>query len=569
MKKFSILLAILATLLLIGCKLNKPSEPPASTPGQSPVTEPDTSTEAPKTPKNTEISIAPYFKNGDVTFSKPQQIEILSQEEKDEIVKVANKNVDPKYAVEWSSIKSLLSFYDVGKINNGIYKDQKLILFEQACEGPCSQGEINRFAYDEINHKLTMLKEHSAQENSSYVGVFTDKTDKTTELKGLTLPEKIKIPNSDKYIEIETRDVYLEMADNEHPQYNTGFEDSEFGTVNFSKLPTESGGMTFGCFFVKSPDGTLTKYRYNPGLIDEGGKDWINWTNGEKATSLSDNYVYNDSGCGYGGMCYTVESVDPNDLILVGKSTGGIELYESKDSQNIYETYPNWSNTEMPLDEYLKIHPVLFWKDPLDRWSVILNNIIKPPAECGKPVIYLYPQSEIDVNVKVGIDRLTETIPAYSSEGWTVHAYPDGSLYNYADNQTYPYLYWEGESDNQSSANQGFVVKRNELNDFFDRSLAKLGLNKTEITDFKDFWVSRMLDNKEPYFFISFIGTKDFNKIAPLSITPAPDSLLRVFMYYQPLKNFVNVPAQSLTAPERKGFSVVEWGGTSNVPWRK
>ena len=47
-----------------------------------------------------------------------------------------------------------------------------------------------------------------------------------------------------------------------------------------------------------------------------------------------------------------------------------------------------------------------------------------------------------------------------------------------------------------------------------------------------------------------------------LTIGPAPDTLLRVFMAWKPLDKFMEIPAQSLTAPERTGFTAVEWGGS-------
>ena len=49
---------------------------------------------------------------------------------------------------------------------------------------------------------------------------------------------------------------------------------------------------------------------------------------------------------------------------------------------------------------------------------------------------------------------------------------------------------------------------------------------------------------------------------AKLSITPEPDSVLRVFMTYIPLEEPVEVPEQKLESFERNGFTVVEWGGT-------
>ncbi|MCF2661721.1 hypothetical protein I6E42_06305 [Pseudoflavonifractor phocaeensis] len=64
-----------------------------------------------------------------------------------------------------------------------------------------------------------------------------------------------------------------------------------------------------------------------------------------------------------------------------------------------------------------------------------------------------------------------------------------------------------------------------------------------------------------PYNLISFQG-EAYTSHARLSVTPAPDILLRVFMAWKPLESPVEVEPQVLTAPERSGFTVVEWGGS-------
>jgi hypothetical protein len=60
---------------------------------------------------------------------------------------------------------------------------------------------------------------------------------------------------------------------------------------------------------------------------------------------------------------------------------------------------------------------------------------------------------------------------------------------------------------------------------------------------------------------ITFQGTAHTNN-AVLNITPAPDSVLRVYMAFKPLLSPVPVPPQELEAFERRGFTVVEWGGS-------
>lgn len=48
---------------------------------------------------------------------------------------------------------------------------------------------------------------------------------------------------------------------------------------------------------------------------------------------------------------------------------------------------------------------------------------------------------------------------------------------------------------------------------------------------------------------------------AELTVDPAPDTLLRIFMAWKPLASAVDIPAQELSAAPRTGFTVVEWGG--------
>ena len=40
------------------------------------------------------------------------------------------------------------------------------------------------------------------------------------------------------------------------------------------------------------------------------------------------------------------------------------------------------------------------------------------------------------------------------------------------------------------------------------------------------------------------------------------NTLIRVFMAWKAADSFVELPEQELTAPERTGFTVIEWGGT-------
>ena len=68
-----------------------------------------------------------------------------------------------------------------------------------------------------------------------------------------------------------------------------------------------------------------------------------------------------------------------------------------------------------------------------------------------------------------------------------------------------------------------------------------------------------MQENK--YNIISF-QTEAYTNSARLEVTPTPDSIIRVFMAYKASDEYVYIEAQELTAPNREGFTVIEWGGT-------
>ena len=49
--------------------------------------------------------------------------------------------------------------------------------------------------------------------------------------------------------------------------------------------------------------------------------------------------------------------------------------------------------------------------------------------------------------------------------------------------------------------------------------------------------------------------------MAPLSISPTPDTVIRVLMDTKQLENLLRYELQLQETPQRKGFTVVEWGG--------
>ena len=137
---------------------------------------------------------------------------------------------------------------------------------------------------------------------------------------------------------------------------------------------------------------------------------------------------------------------------------------------------------------------------------------------------------------------------------------PDGTIINKADGLEYSYLFWDGDSLMMSfDFSSGFVVKGSNSAEFLREKLAYMGLTPKEYNEFIVYWMPMM--EKNAYNLVSFQG-RPYTDNAVLHITPKPDSVLRVFMAFKPVSWPVYVPPQELVPFERKGFTVVEWGGS-------
>ena len=175
----------------------------------------------------------------------------------------------------------------------------------------------------------------------------------------------------------------------------------------------------------------------------------------------------------------------------------------------------------------------------------------------AKPVIYLYPERETPVTVALDYDgEITAAYPAFDGL-WQVTAAPDGTLTD-ARGVTYNYLYWEGLREWQPDFSRGFVVAGEDTASFLEGALAQLGLTRREANEFIVYWLPLLQDS--PYNLIAF-QTEAYTDHAALTVTPEPDTVIRVFMACKALEAPVQIEPQSLSAPDREGFVLVEWGG--------
>ena len=203
----------------------------------------------------------------------------------------------------------------------------------------------------------------------------------------------------------------------------------------------------------------------------------------------------------------------------------------------------------------------------MKKWTTMLlvSVLLLSLAACGlqeaapeKPVIYLYPQEETEVHVELDFNgTLTSVYPAYEN-GWDVVASPEGTLTDPKTGREYYCLFWEGLSNVPYDLTEGFVVAGEDTERFLEDSLKTLGLTDKEANEFIIYWLPRMEGNA--YNLISF-QQETYTENAVLTVEPAPDTVLRVFMAYQPLEYPIRVLPQKLETVERTGFTLVEWGG--------
>ncbi len=192
-----------------------------------------------------------------------------------------------------------------------------------------------------------------------------------------------------------------------------------------------------------------------------------------------------------------------------------------------------------------------------DAKEVRITTFVIESGVAYKPVIYLYPEEKSEVSVSLDINGELICSYPYYADSWRVTALPDGTLTD--ENGTYEYLFWEADmSTVKYDMSEGFCVSADETQEFFREKLAFIGLNEKEIADYLEFWLPHL--TKNAYNYITF-QTDCYTDNAKLNVTPAPDSVIRVYTVTKPLEEEIQVTEPVLEQFERTGFTVVEWGG--------
>ena len=511
----------------------------------------------------------------------PQEADEAEEREIEEEGKEEEKEVLEDILIKWTEKKvvenmglinpdkmtddtGLYKYYKIGEIQSGNYRGGDLILVSVPYEefftsllyilGTEKEGEFVIF-----NNYSTISEYYHGDQTDYFVKkvIFDD----DYIIKELDYPEKIIGPTPRAVLEkshrILVKEYELLTKDKDDAQELFLHQDYGQAYTDF-----------FHNIFFKAKDNTIAIYKLEIDFYDQAGYPSIVWNDGTPNTQPYKSEDFSASAMRLGMSLEIIEGIDiEKELYIIGRNNKGDKIYFPIDSdheilQATYRAMGGFSPSEgreVSYEEFLANKPIFLWVDPFGRLVKFTNSNFISHAEMAKPVIYLYPEKEerirVEVDPKGGI---IVSEPEYN-QGWEVIARPCGRLTEVKTGNVYQYLFWESTGDFYKQPEKGFVVRKEDVSEFLIGSLSRYNFNQNEISDFLEFWLPFM--EKYPYYFITFLETEEMDNLAPLNVSPKPDTVIRVLMDFSPLEEPIEVEGFEINSPDREGFTLIEWGG--------
>lgn len=405
------------------------------------------------------------------------------------------------------------------------------------------------------------------------------KIDASTHYDSLSPPDSFKLNASEKVL-VGNEAAFLGKLTLGQP-VDTTIKKTTVAMYGGSKLvkiehPYVDTKLTSIVYAIDTPVGTEYDLTYKPIPTD---LSVYTWSNGTTIPSYPSNSTHSSiisgivRGCGSAAFSVSrADSAEDSDFVVAGTTKDGQKVYAFKDTKNaiVQKAYSEYADnfkgvagyTVISFDDFLKNHSIVAYKNADGAWLVYTRDEFAAMGGCAKPVVYLYPTHAEQVSVRIGA-HVTVSDPTYDqASGWQVWAQPDGRLTD--GGRAYGSLFWEGQGFGQyPSITSGTVVKRADVVATMRTQLAQQGLNQAESSDFVAYWQAK-IPNK-PYVRLTWFNAVQMNDLAPLYVSPQPDTVLRVFLDMAGYDTKIAMPAQKLTSTPRSGFTLVEWGGLAHT----
>lgn len=501
-----------------------------------------------------------------------------------------------------------IKFYKVGDVISGVFKGSKIISASYySTAGPCKgsgcgseivvRGLLNGNDFTVLRKLGSTFRFVDSMEVNNWN--FTD--DNTIVIDSLERKD-LEVSLSDKWSYLNSgtpNDKVFELFKDKDgnsiyttkPKYSLSepfyVDEEKIGSWNGRRTGEYNGVqgcieeecLLYNGYYRFYPDGTFDTYAatINSDLkLNVAGEEYNldPWT--------GDYFTTSRNGCNQNNANYLLvldpSVVSKDDLKVVGNiSDSDREIFYFKDSKHPYfdhffqkyKTYYKEFSEYMfdddyevaeNLNEFYESYPIVFFDDDFGRLIGATKKGFVPSFAC-EPIIYLYPEEKTHISLSVDKNtvKLLHTEPRHG-QGWEVLAFPGGKILDIGTNIEHNYLFWEGVSNYVPIRKDGFVLKSNEVYKELPLILVKLGLNSSEVGDFMEAWLHKLVVSN--YVYITFHATDEVNKYAPLEIDPKPNTVIRILMEYKPLDYPINVEDYVFpNVPNREGFTLIEWGG--------
>lgn len=251
----------------------------------------------------------------------------------------------------------------------------------------------------------------------------------------------------------------------------------------------------------------------------------------------------------------------------VGQDTSGVESWKQRltfvtDTMDTRTFDSYWQGAIGEGNFYIMtitgVSPQRMGDVEIPNKDYIISFVLEEGMLAYKPNIYLYPKRKTKMSISLNFPqggRVIKSDPAYPKAWQDISVKPNGRI-----DEKYDYLFYEASLPVKWQYNEGWSVLGKDLECFFLKNLSDYGFNDSEILDFVDYWVPKLIDF--PYYNIYPQYTDKIDEVVELNISKNPKSVLRMFYVIEPVMSpkKTNISPPQIPAFVRKGFTVTEWG---------